>query len=173
MDKDRKDTIRHAFVISLIFLLLSCLTISAFFDDSPTSADTYTHFDAEYVPPTLPSYTYAPIPAFTIPTINPYEPDKLPEIETHEIILVQGPGLVRRNETAVLRIKGEPYTMYSITVIYPSGESTARGLDDKRSDKNGYVTWQWKIGGQTSFGTHRAVITDGVNTITVYFQVSG
>ncbi|MDR1409981.1 MAG: hypothetical protein LBJ12_06945 [Oscillospiraceae bacterium] len=66
-----------------------------------------------------------------------------------------------RNEIATLSITGEPNTLYSITVYYNSGASTASGLEDKKSNSAGVVSWSWKIGGRTAAGTYRVVIAGG------------
>lgn len=174
-ENDKKDSIRFAAITTVLFAFLVALTVSAFLGNSPSSFGTFTPNDTKYMPPTFPTYTYATFPTFTIPTLYPFEQESFPDPdkELHEIELIRSPGYVRRNEMATITIKGEPFTKYRITVIYPSGESTAKGLNDQWSDRNEYVTWQWKIGGQTSFGLHRAIITDEKNTITVYFRVTG
>ena len=76
-----------------------------------------------------------------------------------------------RNEEATVSIVGKPYTKYSITVYYKSGPSTAEGLEDKISDANGNVSWTWQIGGRTSPGTYRLVITGGGESIEREFTI--
>ena len=152
--------IAAAFLMALLVMLIGESNGSYAPSYNPSMNNAISQLETKYPYVSYPTYTYA--------TFNP---ELYPPIEFQEIQLIKSPGRVRRNETASIRIKGEPNTKFSITVIYPSGESTAQGLTDKWSDDDGYVSWYWKIGGGTSFGRHRAVITDGMNTITVYFSV--
>ena len=77
-----------------------------------------------------------------------------------------------RNEIATVSITAQPNTEYSITVYYPSGKSTAKGLENKTSDANGNVSWSWKIGGKTTEGEHYLIITGGGETIRKDFTVN-
>lgn len=78
----------------------------------------------------------------------------------------------RRNENATISIKGNPGTEYMITVIYPSGTaSTAEGLESKKADSNGNVSWTWHIGGRTKPGEGTARISGGGAEIKVTFEV--
>ena len=79
---------------------------------------------------------------------------------------------VARNEDATVKIKGTPNTTYYITVRYKSGSSTADGLVSKTSDKDGYVSWTWHIGGRTATGTFTITVTDGEQSETVNFTIT-
>lgn len=85
------------------------------------------------------------------------------------ILLVDMTSLVYNNNMASLTIQGKPNTEYSIFVYYSSGTSEADGLERKTSDSNGYVTWEWKVGPRTKAGSHRIVISDASDSLTVYF----
>lgn len=87
------------------------------------------------------------------------------------ITFVSYPATVSRNQNATVTIKGAPNTTYSITVYYKSGPSEAEGLEAKVSDGDGYVSWSWKVGGRTSEGTFRIVVSGGGVSETVYFTV--
>ena len=78
---------------------------------------------------------------------------------------------VSANSTASINIKGKPNTIYSITVYYSSGASKAKGLEDKKSDGNGKVSWSWKVGSRTKQGTYRIVISGGNEKIETNFTV--
>ena len=78
---------------------------------------------------------------------------------------------VLRNEDAHVTILGTPGVEYDIDVHYSSGESTAKGLENKVADETGIVTWVWHVGGRTAAGTFRIVITGGGVTQTIYFTV--
>jgi hypothetical protein len=56
----------------------------------------------------------------------------------------------------VFTIKG---ASCGISVLYESGESTAKGLDPKKADAKGYVTWQWKVGLKTNPQTVPVTVT--------------
>lgn len=75
-------------------------------------------------------------------------------------------------ETAHLKIKGTPNTIYTLNVIYPSGKSKASGLGDEKSDKDGYVSWSWKVGTNTSSGTHSIVVTNNSKSKAINFKVN-
>ena len=78
----------------------------------------------------------------------------------------------RRNENATISIKGNPGTEYEIKVIYPSGTvSTAEGLESKKADSNGSVSWTWHIGGKTKPGEGTARISGGGTEYKVTFEV--
>ena len=87
------------------------------------------------------------------------------------ITITSGLSFVR-NEIATVSINAQPNTEYSIKVYYPSGKSTAQGLENKTSDANGNVSWSWKIGGKTTEGAHYLIITGGGETIRKDFTVN-
>lgn len=88
------------------------------------------------------------------------------------ITITQVSSQVKRNETAIVSIKGKPNTEYSISVYYSTTASKASGLEKKQSDANGNVTWNWKIGGKTKFGTFKIVISGGGEKVETQFTVS-
>lgn len=124
-------------------------------------------------PPTEPATqptTQPPKEPATQPTTQPpTEPATQPANEG--ITFVSWPQTISRNETGTVTIKGKPNTSYTITVYYKSGPSTADGLEAKTSDGNGYVTWNWKIGGRTSFGTFKIVVSGGGDSQSVTFSI--
>ena len=93
------------------------------------------------------------------------------KVESTEVKFISYPETVARNEIATVEFQGKPNTEYVITVYYKSGASTADGLEPKISDDNGYVSWTWKVGGRTSPGTFKIVISGGGESKTVYFTV--
>ncbi len=83
------------------------------------------------------------------------------EDETKETIAVTILSLttpVGNGQMAELEMQGEPNTNYSILVYYSEKPSEAKGLEDKVSDKNGRITWKWRIGSRTKTGEHKIVI---------------
>ena len=133
----------------------------------------YTYYD--YSLPTLPSIPEFTFSDFVLPTVatdvdtsNKSEPQSN---ASTAIQFISTPGTVRRNQTARLRIKGSPNTAYSITVYYNSGPSTASGLYTKTSDSSGYVSWSWRVGGRTSAGTYKIVVSGGGNRQITTFHV--
>lgn len=78
---------------------------------------------------------------------------------------------VSRGGTARITIQGKPDTNYSITVQYSSGYSTAAGLYPKRSDADGYVSWSWRVGTNTTRGEWPIIIREGSNTYKISFNV--
>lgn len=94
------------------------------------------------------------------------------EVVDEGITFLSWPETISRNETGTVKIKGKPNTEYSITVYYKSGASTAKGLETKTSNSEGYVSWTWKVGGRTSLGTFRIVVSGGGDKETVNFTIN-
>lgn len=67
---------------------------------------------------------------------------------------------VRRGERASITMTGQPNTEYKITVMFATGPSTAQGLEPAFSDDEGFVTWTWLIGSNTSFGTFEIIVAE-------------
>lgn len=116
-------------------------------------------------PPDFSTFEFSDIPSYTISTPAETKP------KTDDIVFLSYPEYANRNEKVHVKIKGEPYTEYNVTVSYSSGVSTAEGLYSKTSDSEGYVTWSWKVGGRTSFGRYPITVSGGGSTETVYFRV--
>ena len=57
-----------------------------------------------------------------------------------------------RNTTASVTIKTTKGAECGIDVQYPSGSSTAKGLEPKIADSKGAVTWKWLVGRNTTKG---------------------
>ncbi len=60
-----------------------------------------------------------------------------------------------------ITLKLEPETNYSIEVEYASGISKAKTLSPKTSRKNGYVSWEWQVGGRVAAGEYPVRIYKG------------
>ncbi|MCL2564271.1 MAG: copper amine oxidase N-terminal domain-containing protein [Defluviitaleaceae bacterium] len=81
---------------------------------------------------------------------------------------------IGRSEEAVVVLQGQPYTLYSIIVMY-SAPATAAGVtgenEHKISDSDGIVSWSWLVGSRTALQTHYLVVSgDGYN-LRVEFEV--
>jgi competence protein ComEC len=74
-----------------------------------------------------------------------------------QVVSVTSP--VARGSNATLIAKTVPGTQCTITVNYASGPSTASGLTPKIADSSGNVSWTWNIGGKTTPGTWKIVVT--------------
>lgn len=161
--------------ISRILLILSALLLISAYTNRSTSTGSQSKKSSatgyntysEYVPPTfepLPTLNFDPIeiPSFSFFTDPP---------KAAGIVFISYPETAGRNEHVSVKIKGDPYTEYDITVTYSSGPSSASGLYPKESNADGYVTWIWKIGGRTNLGTYPITVSGGGSTETVYFKV--
>ena len=85
------------------------------------------------------------------PTEKPIE--KAPELpEASEIDIISYTNQVEAGSIAFVEIKGKPSTEYRISVYYSTRASKAQGLENKMSDANGYVRWEWKVGPNTNPG---------------------
>lgn len=100
------------------------------------------------------------------------EPDETDRGEGHTITDITVTSPVAPNSKALLTAHVLPDTVYSITVYYSSGPSTAKGLTDKTSHADGTVSWEWKVGQRTKAGTYRIVITGGGDSVETTFTVT-
>ena len=87
-----------------------------------------------------------------------------------DILSVSSP--IGGGQNATLSAKGKPNTAYDIKVVYSSGESSAKGLEDKTSDANGNVSWTWKVGAKTKPGTYTITVKGGGETDTIKITVT-
>jgi hypothetical protein len=65
----------------------------------------------------------------------------------------------RRGGTASLTAKTSPGAECGISVNYPTGPSTAPGLEPAKAPKSGSVTWTWKVASSTPKGTWPIVVS--------------
>ena len=97
------------------------------------------------------------------------------EKETEEpatpIQLISFPNQVNPGEMASVTIQGKPNTKYDISVYYSTTASEAEGLEDKFSDSNGYVTWEWKVGVNTTPGERKFKVIGGGSVLEQTFIV--
>ena len=66
---------------------------------------------------------------------------------------------VRRGGTASVTAKTTGGAECGISVNYPAGPSTARGLEPATAPKSGSITWTWKVASNTPKGTWPVVIS--------------
>ena len=66
---------------------------------------------------------------------------------------------VRRGGTATLTAKTTVGAECGISVNYPTGPSTARGLEPRKAPKSGSITWTWRIASNTPKGTWPIVVS--------------
>lgn len=169
-------------IAAIIPLSMKAPSTSTRYQSSPSySQYRYSNYKEYDPPPTFNVDQYTPPPtidwdSFYVPT-NPVQacetttpPTTAPS--TAPIVFVLYPDTASRNEKVTVKIKGEPHTLYSITVTYSSGPSTATGLQPKESDASGYVAWTWKVGGRTDFGTYPITVEGGGDSKTVRFKVT-
>jgi len=59
---------------------------------------------------------------------------------------------------ATMQIQTTPGASCAITVLYKSGPSRAKGLYPQTADAKGRVTWQWRVGSNTTPGRWPIVV---------------
>ena len=101
----------------------------------------------------------------TIVTVHASQTQAATEPPSRSINITSGLTF-RRNQEATISINGQPGARYSIVVYYKSGPSDAEGLVDKVADANGNVFWTWHIGGRTTPGTYKVIISGNGEQIT-------
>ena len=131
----------------------------------------YENGGEDYKPVTDTEPVYIP-PETTVPATSREETDA-PVVENPngEILITDCTYTVHRNKKASITIKGEPNTEYVCKVKYQSGYSSAKGTGVAVTDSNGYATWTWRIGAQTST-TFKPVITITGNGQTVTTEIT-
>jgi outer membrane biosynthesis protein TonB len=127
-------------------------------------------------PTTQAPQTEPPAPVTQAPVTEPPAPVTQPPVVTEapkqvlDILSVSSP--IKGGQNATLSAKGKPNTAYDIKVVYSSGESSAKGLEDKTSDANGNVSWTWKVGAKTKPGTYTITVKGGGETDTIKITVT-
>jgi hypothetical protein len=86
-----------------------------------------------------------------------------------QILSVTSPA--PRNGYATLKAKVAPGASASIVVHYKSGASKAKGLESKKANSSGIVSWTWKVGGNTTLGKWPITVSSNGKSATTYFQV--
>ncbi len=96
------------------------------------------------------------------------EPTELPVGSLKLVALTE---TVSAGSKASVTVRGLPNTEYMITVTYTT-VSEAKGLEEKYSDVNGIVGWEWRVGNQTKPGKYTIEIQCRTEKITLYFNVT-
>ncbi len=113
--------------------------------------------------------TQAPVTEAPKPVTPPPVVTEAPK-QVLDILSVTSP--VEGGQNATLSAKGKPNTEYDIKVVYSSGESSAKGLENKKTDANGNVSWTWKVGAKTKPGTYTITVKGGGETDTIKITVT-
>ncbi len=92
------------------------------------------------------------------------------DISDLSLISITSP--ITQGSMAIVKMQGQPETVYSIYVYYSSGISSASGLEDKKTDGSGFVEWSWKIGNQTKKGTYKIEIKGGNQLFTTEITIT-
>lgn len=87
-----------------------------------------------------------------------------------DLISVTSPVLP--GEDATLNAKVEPGAEATIRVFYKSGASNAAGLEAKKADGQGHVSWTWKVGSKTTPGEWKIEVSSGGETWHTTFIVA-
>ena len=88
------------------------------------------------------------------------------------INLVSLDSPISKGSDVTVSIKGLPNTTYDIDVIYSSGASKARGLEDKTSDSEGNVSWTFKVSSNVKPDTYEVKISDGEDSASYNLEVT-
>lgn len=108
----------------------------------------------------------------TVPATQPTESATVPtEDKPSTIVFITWPETITGGETGTVTVQGKPHTVYYIQVYYKSGPSSAKGLEDKLSNADGFVTWTWKVSKNTKPGDYKIVVTDGEETAEVSYSI--
>ena len=94
-----------------------------------------------------------------------------PELPVGSLKLIELTESVSAGKTASVTVKGQKNTEYMITVTYTS-VSQAKGLEEKYTDENGFVSWSWRVGNNTKPGKYTIEIKSMTEKIIIYFNVT-
>jgi hypothetical protein len=94
-----------------------------------------------------------------------------PKEETAIVKILSVTSPAPRNSTATLKAKVAPGATASIVVHYKSGPSKAAGLESKKADSDGNVSWSWHVGGNTTLGNWRITVSSGNSSVETTFEV--
>lgn len=87
------------------------------------------------------------------------EDNSNPHSENNSNVEIKNYGLkVKAGEYATATIKGTPNVEYKINVYYSSGASKAKGLEPKKADSDGNISWTWQVGSKTKAGKYKIVV---------------
>jgi len=107
------------------------------------------------------------------PTLTPnltQSPKPVPaEQVSVKLISVTSPAA--RNSYATLKAKMVIGCTASIEVDYKSGPSKAQGLESKKADANGNVSWTWRVGGRTTLGFWPITVSCNGESVVTEFEV--
>ncbi len=115
-------------------------------------------------PATQAPVTEAPKPTTQAPVV--------PEAPKQVLDILSVTSPIKGGKNATLSAKGKPNTVYDIKVVYSSGESSAKGLEDKTSSASGNVSWTWKVGAKTKPGTYTITVKGGGETDTITITIT-
>lgn len=117
-----------------------------------------------------PVVTSSPLPPTAIPAALTAAPSPVATYAS-DLMITKHPGTVARGQVASVSVQASPDSQCQIKVIYKSGASKAAGLEDRKADADGVVSWKWKIGGRTSRGTWTVKILCAEQTVTTAVTV--
>lgn len=73
--------------------------------------------------------------------------------EAGSISILEKPNPAIPWHKGTIRIRVKPNESVNLTIYYQSGRSTAKFLGWKQADEDGYITWEWTVGGRTTPGS--------------------
>ncbi|CAH1223922.1 hypothetical protein PAECIP111891_05584 [Paenibacillus allorhizoplanae] len=135
--------------------------------EAPTSTATPTIATST---PAVKSITSS-IPVATQKPVQTQTVEKITKEEKPSIQIISVSSPAPRNSTATLKAKVAPGATASIVVHYKSGPSTAAGLESKKADSNGNVSWSWRVGGNTTLGSWRITVSSDGSSEDTTFEV--
>jgi hypothetical protein len=147
--------------VGVVLVLALGLTPPA--SPNPTVSPAPTSGAVASVPPTAPPATPAASPSLsavpsTLPSGEPTPastpaPAAQPSPRPLPLRITRRTGRVPTGSVASVTIKTVRGARCSILVEYASGPSDAAGLNPKRANPRGVVTWRWEVGSNTTRGT--------------------
>ena len=78
---------------------------------------------------------------------------------------------LKRGDTGIITIQGEPNTEYSIKTSYKKGNKTIFVTQWRNTDRTGVTTFNWIVSMDTEFGTYGATISGGGDVISTTHRV--
>ncbi len=149
-------------IIIVIVIVASAAGAGGTGNESRGSADTR-EAHSTTAPPQVTSTSAAPTTTTPQVTSTSAAPTTAPARSTTTdglaVSITEFTSPVSPNSQVTLRAKTQPGADCRIAVFYSSGPSEADGLESKKANSNGSVSWTWKVGPKTSPGEYRVVVT--------------
>lgn len=87
------------------------------------------------------------------------------------IKIINPPADIKPGETVTMTIQGRSGIVYNIAATYKYDGRYVSSSQTRKSDKDGIITWTWKVGDKTNPGIYPIAVTGGGQTLLTTYRV--